>query len=51
MLTTVWRMLVPDMSFLEMLDLLNDRLIRQGERPIEFDHRMTVDGVYAASAV
>ena len=28
----------PDMSFLEMLDLLNDRLIRQGERPIEFDH-------------
>jgi succinate dehydrogenase / fumarate reductase iron-sulfur subunit len=26
------------MSFLEMLDLLNDRLIRQGERPIEFDH-------------
>ncbi len=28
----------PDMSFLEMLDHLNDRLIRQGERPIEFDH-------------
>jgi succinate dehydrogenase / fumarate reductase, iron-sulfur subunit len=28
----------PDMSFLEMLDLLNDRLVRQGERPIEFDH-------------
>jgi succinate dehydrogenase / fumarate reductase, iron-sulfur subunit len=28
----------PDMSFLEMLDLLNDRLIHQGERPIEFDH-------------
>jgi succinate dehydrogenase / fumarate reductase iron-sulfur subunit len=28
----------PDMSFLEMLDLLNDRLIREGERPIEFDH-------------
>ncbi|MBV8417157.1 MAG: hypothetical protein JO251_18285 [Verrucomicrobia bacterium] len=28
----------PDMSFLEMLDLLNDRLIRQGERPVEFDH-------------
>ena len=28
----------PDMSFLEMLDLLNDGLIRQGERPIEFDH-------------
>jgi succinate dehydrogenase / fumarate reductase iron-sulfur subunit len=28
----------PDMSFLEMLDRLNDRLIRQGDRPIEFDH-------------
>src|ERR1700693_5313520 len=28
----------PDMSFLEMLDLLNNGLIRQGEIPIEFDH-------------
>jgi succinate dehydrogenase / fumarate reductase iron-sulfur subunit len=27
----------PDMSFLEMLDVLNDRLTRQGELPIEFD--------------
>lgn len=28
----------PDMSFLEMLDLLNERLIKNGERVIEFDH-------------
>ncbi len=28
----------PEMSFLELLDLLNDRLIREGERAIEFDH-------------
>jgi len=27
----------PDMSFLEMLDVLNDQLIRRGEVPIEFD--------------
>ncbi|HSL58924.1 MAG TPA: succinate dehydrogenase/fumarate reductase iron-sulfur subunit [Acidimicrobiales bacterium] len=27
-----------DMSFLEMLDLVNERLILSGERPIEFDH-------------
>ncbi|MBL6988154.1 MAG: succinate dehydrogenase/fumarate reductase iron-sulfur subunit [Bacteriovoracaceae bacterium] len=27
-----------DMSFLEMLDLLNERLIREGEDPIAFDH-------------
>ena len=27
-----------DMSFLEMLDLVNERLIGAGERPIEFDH-------------
>ncbi len=26
------------MSFLEMLDVLNDRLIRQGEDPVAFDH-------------
>ena len=28
----------PDMSFLEVLDVLNERLIVQGERPIAFDH-------------
>src|SRR5690606_26066819 len=28
----------PDMSFLEMLDVLNERLIAQGEEPIAFDH-------------
>lgn len=28
----------PEMSFLEMLDHLNDRLVVEGERPIEFDH-------------
>ena len=27
-----------DMSFLEMLDVLNDGLIREGKEPIEFDH-------------
>ncbi len=27
----------PDSSFLEMLDLLNEKLIRQGDDPIEFD--------------
>jgi succinate dehydrogenase / fumarate reductase iron-sulfur subunit len=27
----------PDISFLEMLDLLNESLIHKGERPIEFD--------------
>ena len=27
-----------DMSFLEMLDMLNLQLIRQGEMPVEFDH-------------
>jgi len=29
---------VPDMSFLEMLDVLNDRLVLQGQEPIAFDH-------------
>ena len=29
--------LTPDMSFLEMLDLLNDRLAREGGEPITFD--------------
>jgi succinate dehydrogenase / fumarate reductase iron-sulfur subunit len=28
----------PDMSFLEMLDLLNERLIRDGDEPVAFDH-------------
>lgn len=28
----------PDMSFLEMLDVVNEKLITQGEDPISFDH-------------
>lgn len=28
----------PDMSFLEMLDILNDRLTARGEEPVAFDH-------------
>ena len=28
----------PDMSFLEMLDVLNEQLIQKGEEPIAFDH-------------
>jgi succinate dehydrogenase / fumarate reductase iron-sulfur subunit len=28
----------PDMSFLEMLDVLNEGLIRKGEAPVAFDH-------------
>lgn len=28
----------PDMSFLEMLDVVNERLIEQGDQPIAFDH-------------
>jgi len=28
----------PDMSFLEMLDVLNEELIERGEEPVEFDH-------------
>ncbi len=28
----------PDMSFLEMMDLLNEKLIKQGQDPIAFDH-------------
>jgi succinate dehydrogenase / fumarate reductase iron-sulfur subunit len=28
---------LPEMSFLEMLDLLNEQLIEQGQRPVEFD--------------
>ncbi|NOX56737.1 MAG: succinate dehydrogenase/fumarate reductase iron-sulfur subunit [Planctomycetes bacterium] len=28
----------PDMSFLEMLDVLNEQLLAQGEEPVAFDH-------------
>ena len=28
----------PDMSFLEMLDLLNEKLVRQNQEPVAFDH-------------
>jgi succinate dehydrogenase / fumarate reductase iron-sulfur subunit len=28
----------PDMSFLEMLDVLNERLLAQGDEPVAFDH-------------
>src|SRR5579883_1398713 len=28
----------PDMSFLEMLDVLNEKLLARGEEPIAFDH-------------
>ncbi|MEY2590708.1 MAG: succinate dehydrogenase / fumarate reductase, iron-sulfur subunit, partial [Acidimicrobiaceae bacterium] len=28
----------PEMSFLEMLDILNDRLLEKGEEPIAFEH-------------
>ena len=28
----------PDMSFLEMLDVLNEQLINQDEDPVAFDH-------------
>jgi succinate dehydrogenase / fumarate reductase, iron-sulfur subunit len=28
----------PDMSFLEMLDVLNEKLINKGEEPVAFDH-------------
>jgi succinate dehydrogenase / fumarate reductase iron-sulfur subunit len=28
----------PDMSFLEMVDVLNDNLIKKGEEPVAFDH-------------
>ena len=28
----------PDMSFLEMLDVVNERLVREGKEPIAFDH-------------
>jgi succinate dehydrogenase/fumarate reductase-like Fe-S protein len=28
----------PEMSFLEMVDVLNDHLIKKGEEPVAFDH-------------
>ncbi|OWK36059.1 succinate dehydrogenase/fumarate reductase iron-sulfur subunit [Fimbriiglobus ruber] len=30
--------ITPDMSFLEMLDVLNEQLIKKGEEPVAFDH-------------
>lgn len=30
--------ILPDMSFLEMLDALNENIIHQGEEPVAFDH-------------
>ena len=30
--------IIPDMSFLEMLDVTNERLIEEGKEPIAFDH-------------
>ncbi len=30
--------IIPDMSFLEMLDVVNQKLIEKGEEPIAFDH-------------
>ncbi len=55
----------PDMSFLEMLDWLNERLMNEGQEPVEFDHdcregicgscNLVLDGVahgpYSATAV
>src|SRR3712207_8813188 len=37
--TTLFRSdISPDMSFLEMLDVLNEQLIMQGDDPVAFDH-------------
>jgi len=33
------------MSFLEMLDVLNEQLIEQGEEPVAFDHEETGDAM------
>ena len=30
--------IIPDMSFLEMLDVLNEQLLVEGKSPVEFDH-------------
>ncbi len=40
----------PDMSFLEMLDVLNERLIEAGETPIAFDHDCR-EGICGACAL
>ena len=40
----------PDMSFLEMLDLLNERLIEKGDDPIAFDHDCRV-GICGAGSM
>ena len=36
--TTTSPSVSPDMSFLEMFDVLNERLIAEGEEPVAFDH-------------
>ena len=36
--TYVAKDVLPDMSFLEMLDVVNEELILDGKRPIAFDH-------------
>lgn len=38
MITYEARDISPEMSFLEMLDVVNERLIERGEEPIAFDH-------------
>ena len=38
MVTYAAKNVSPDMSFLEMLDVVNEELIRKGEEPIAFDH-------------
>src|SRR4029079_1782975 len=40
----------PDMSFLEMLDVLNERLLHQGEEPVAFDHDCR-EGICGACAM
>ena len=40
----------PDMSFLEMLDVLNDELTRKGQEPVAFDHDCR-EGVCGACGV
>ena len=34
-----------DMSFLEMLDVLNDQLISKGDEPVAFDHDCREEGI------
>src|SRR5688572_28573087 len=40
----------PHMSFLEMLDVLNERLLMQGESPVVFEHDCR-DGICGACSV